>query len=214
MTSDRSAWIVLAGIVEVALGAGCLLLVRSPGRPARDPAGAQEHRGGPQLPIATVATTSVVYAIFAVFFVWVGIGTVRKRRWARTLMLSAAWVWLLVGVGGAVMLAFGGLPGTAAAEGDQALVNGIVRFVAIALGLVFYVVLPLFFVLFLRSGSVRFTFEASDPVPRWTDRCPGPVLSMILTLAYCAVGCLVMLAWNVASSPSSASCSEALPRSP
>jgi hypothetical protein len=55
---------------------------------------------------------------------------------------------------------------------------------------VFYLFLPGLFVTVYGSPSARATFERRDPVPRWTDRCPTPVLGLSLLLAYCAVGFL------------------------
>jgi len=41
---------------------------------------------------------------------------------------------------------------------------------------------------------VRATFEARDPVPRWTDRCPAPVLALSLVLGYAAAALLLTAA--------------------
>src|SRR5258708_33744181 len=58
---------------------------------------------------------------------------------------------------------------------------------------VIYVVIPGAMVLFSRSTHVKLPCEARDPVPRWTDRCPLPVLAVVLIQAFGAVGMLLML---------------------
>jgi len=45
---------------------------------------------------------------------------------------------------------------------------------------IFYLVIPGAIFLFYRSPHVRRTCEAKDPVERWTDRCPLPVLALSL----------------------------------
>jgi hypothetical protein len=50
-----------------------------------------------------------------------------------------------------------------------------------------YVILPAAFVAFYMAPSVRETFQVRDPVPRWTDACPLPVLGLSLMMAYGAV---------------------------
>jgi hypothetical protein len=56
---------------------------------------------------------------------------------------------------------------------------------------VFYLILPGIFVSVYGSQSVRATFERRDPVPRWTDRCPTPVLGLSFLLAYGAFAMLL-----------------------
>jgi hypothetical protein len=56
-----------------------------------------------------------------------------------------------------------------------------------------YVVLPSALVLVLRTPSIRATVERHDPTVPWTDRVPGSVLSMILTLVYLAVTCAFLV---------------------
>jgi hypothetical protein len=51
--------------------------------------------------------------------------------------------------------------------------------------------MPLVFVLFYRGAGVKATCEARDPTPRWTDRCPLPVLALSVMLAWGALSFLV-----------------------
>src|SRR4051812_1317302 len=40
----------------------------------------------------------LIYGTLAIALVWLGIGSMMARRWARALLLVAAWNWLLVGL--------------------------------------------------------------------------------------------------------------------
>lgn len=199
--SDRSSWIAVFGVVEIGLGLACLLLCAL--LLALAAFGPSLGARGAGLGARTVGSSLAVYLTLATFFVWMGIGTLRKRRWARTLMLSSSWIWLAVGVFGMGIWFLVLLPGLngllelpADTEGAGA-VTAIVGVVATLFMTIVYVVLPLAFVLFLRSPGVRQSFEIHDPVPRWTDRCSAGVLSMILTLAYGAFSCLYALTFDV-----------------
>lgn len=98
---DRYGGLVAFGILELLLGACCSLMLpltlvnvflsrRLPGA-----AGAAGNA-------ATAGFGLLVYGGLAVFFVTIGIGSLRARRWARTLMLVAAWMWLVSGLLGLV----------------------------------------------------------------------------------------------------------------
>jgi len=121
------------------------------------------------------------YVILAIWFIWMGIGSIKARRWARALILVSSSVWLICGIGGLiVMLLF--LPGMY----DQMDKNPqmpraavlIMKFIMIGFMTVFYVVIPAVFVLFYKSKNVKATCEFRDPQVRWTDKCPLPVLAV------------------------------------
>jgi len=45
---------------------------------------------------APIAIISILfYALLAVLFVWLGIGSIMARRWARALVLVSSWFWLV-----------------------------------------------------------------------------------------------------------------------
>jgi hypothetical protein len=55
---------------------------------------------------------------------------------------------------------------------------------------VFFILLPGGLVLFYRSPHVKGTCEARDPVRRWTDACPLPVLAVVCLMWW---GTILML---------------------
>ena len=43
-----------------------------------------------------------LYLMLAVAFIWLGVGSIRARRWAWTLTVVLSWMWLIMGVAGFV----------------------------------------------------------------------------------------------------------------
>jgi hypothetical protein len=141
-------------------------------------------------PAASVAMGALFYLGIAVVFGWLGVGSILARRWARTLSLALGWIWLLSGlVGGLFSLVllpriFAAMPQTGGPD-----MTGVAMGCAIAVIVPVLILLPLAFVLFYRGRNVRATFEARDPHPRWTDRCPFPVLVLALLAAFAVLPC-------------------------
>lgn len=133
-----------------------------------------------------------MYLGLAVAFIWLGIGSIQCRRWARALVLIMSWMWLLMGVvgtfsAGFIMPKIFAHPPAGAPAMPPA---GIVVITLITLGFcaVIYIVIPAALVLFYRSPHVKATCEARDPLPRWTDICPLPVLALSLLLGGAVLG--------------------------
>jgi len=191
---DRSALLFAFGLAEIVFGLfalflAALLVVRlCIGEP--DPAMLVPVILGPLL--------------LGVYYVAAGIGSIQARRWARPVVLAVSWLWLATGIA-ALALAAVFLPGMMAQArppGVDAEMLSIAQGCGFAVLTVLYVVLPGIFLSVYGSADVRATFEARDPVSRWTDRCPTPVLGLCLFLLYLAVGLLFVeraAAWSVAA---------------
>jgi hypothetical protein len=131
-----------------------------------------------------------VYGVLAVVLIWLGIGSIMARRWARALLLIFSWTWLGMGVLMTVAMAFimpkvmSNLPANAPA-GQPALppgaIAGMIVFMLLFFGVAF-VLLPALWTFFYSSRHVKSTCLTRDPVPRWTDTCPLPVLGLCLWL--------------------------------
>ncbi len=188
---DRQRAIVVVGVLVVAVGCVCALFAGLVGLVALVvPASVASPR-------ARVLPRVLMYAALAVMFIWLGIGSIRLRRWARALLLILSWFWLLSGVVGVAAMAVL-MPKALAARppGGQGMPPGFAT--AFMVGMlvvmsVIFVLLPGLLVLFYRSRHVKATCEARDPVTRWTDACPLPVLAVSLTLAFGAVSMLAMV---------------------
>jgi len=182
---DRSTGLIIFGILTIGLGCltvllvGLLFLGQALG--ARTPQGAT--------PFSLILPAAVIYGVLAVALVWLGIGSILARRWARALLLIFSWSWLLVGV---LMMLFMAvvMPSAMNAAATTAQADGRPAMPAAALGValamaflidgVIFVVLPAIWTFFYSSRHVKATCEWRDQRPRWTDACPLPVLAVCL----------------------------------
>jgi len=181
---DRRTGLVLFGVLEILIGVLCLLL-----------AGfmvlgqiMMSHTTGTPLSLRLVLPSVLSYIIFAVGFVWLGIGSTQCRRWARALVLIVAWLWLAMGVLMVPMMAYLmprilANPGPGGQSLPREAVVMIVVFQILFIG-IFFILLPGTLLLFYRSPHVKSTCETRDPGPSWTDACPLPVLAIACLLYF------------------------------
>jgi hypothetical protein len=195
MHKDRSVGLVIFGVLQILVGVCCAALV---------PLSLMAQQLGTIAGASSADPRSafpgmVVYAALATAFVWLGIGSVRARRWAREVSLSLSWVWLLTGIC-SLILAWLLLPsvlGALAGEGGFPVeVTLLVTVVTTAVLGIVYVLLPGAFVLFFRSPDVAATCHARDPGRQWTDDLPQRLITLILVWALAAVSVLVMPAYR------------------
>lgn len=139
----------------------------------------------------TILPALWMYGGLAVALVWLGVGSILARRWARALLLIFSWTMLVIGLL-TVVLAIVLLPQTFALihamepDGQTSLPPAAIRVmvvIPVVFMTLFLVVVPTIGVIFYRSPHVKATCEARDPVRRWTDACPLPVLAVALWLA-------------------------------
>jgi hypothetical protein len=195
---NRSAGLIVFGVLTILLGcmAGLMVLLMLLGQIM----GSAVQKPEAQLPFSTLLMAVAIYGGLAVALVWLGIGSILARRWARALLLIFSWCWLIMGLSAILFLAFfmpplmkslagGGRPGQP--EMPQAAVGVMLVFMFLIWG-VGFVVLPAVWTYFYHSRHVKATCEARDPVTRWTDACPLPVLGLCLMLVVSAAMFLLM----------------------
>ena len=190
---DRHGGLIGFGILVILIGFVCALFVPlmffGQAMSAKTTGGAPNFR--------MIIPGAVTYVVLAVSFIWLGIGSIMARRWARALLLILAWGWLLMGVFMVGFMTFflskmfGQLPAGGQPMPDGARVVALV--VAVGILSVMFVILPGLLVLFYRSRHVKATCDARDPVVRWTDACPLPVLALSLFLVFGVVSMIPML---------------------
>jgi hypothetical protein len=132
-----------------------------------------------------------IYGVLSATLIWLGIGSIQARRWARALLLIFSWSWLVMGAVMTVVMpfviskTFANLPPNAK-TGEPTLppaaITGMIVGMVVFFGL-FFVVAPAVWTFFYNSRHVKATCETRDPVTRWTDACPLPVLGICLWLA-------------------------------
>ncbi|MEY2584483.1 MAG: hypothetical protein QOD80_509 [Verrucomicrobiota bacterium] len=193
---DRRTGLIIFGILTALLGGLLLLFVPLMAAALFASAGKTAVAPNPQ----AVIPGMIVCGVLAVVFIWLGIGSMLCRRWARALLLVFSWTWLVMGVVALIYLAIL-LPQIASAidaaqpPGQKPIPQGMKTAIMLTQAIfafVVYVLIPGVLVLFYRSKHVKATCEARDPVVRWTDRCPLPVLAVTL---WAAVGAVAMLAF-------------------
>lgn len=192
---NRKAGLVIFGILTILGGCVCalfaLLAAVSPMIAA--------HSSNPPPTRPSTLPALAMYAAVAIVFVWLGIGSIMARRWARALLAVISWTLFISGISMLIILITMApqLKQTVAAAhpANQAPVSASIQSgVMIAMFgffALFNIVGPLIWALFYSGRNVKATCEALDPFPRWTDRCPLPVLAIALWLFF---GAIVMLA--------------------
>ncbi len=193
---DRSLGLVIFGVIEILIGGLTALLI--PLVLAVTLFAPSMTGGGPAPQLRSVAPSLVLYGLLAASFIWIGIGSVRARKWARAVMLSLSWLWLITGIAAMVVLSWV-MPRYWDFAGLGGLPNDITTMVVVTTSVFLsfiYVLLPLAFLLFYRSPDVIATCEARDRTRSWVDGCPSQVVSLVLVYAVCAASCLVVPAYN------------------
>ena len=194
---DRSTGLTVFGILTILLGCltGLLILLMLVGQ-----AVAARNPNAPPAPLSAILPAILIYVILAVALVWLGIGSIKARRWARALLLIFSWGWLVMGVIALISVAIimpKILAGAASAGTDAnhaapaAAIAGAMAVVFVIFG-VFFVIVPAIWIFFYHSRHVKATCETRDPVTRWTDACPLPVLALCLWLLFAVPMLLLM----------------------
>ena len=191
---DRKTGLVVFGILQIILGGACALIVPFMiiGMIA---SAVLDDSPTPPMNISTMIPGVLFYVLAAVWFIWMGIGSIKARRWARALVLVSSWLWLISGIGGLFFILLlmpdmydkmgqsGQMPPGAAA---------FMKYVMTGFMTVFYVIIPAVLVLFYGSKNVKATCEFRDSRVRWTDKCPLPVLAVSLIFGFWVVSMLFM----------------------
>jgi hypothetical protein len=191
--------LTIFGILEIGLGGLSLLLI-----PLMLLGAAMSRKiaGGP-LPAGSYVASICSYSFLAAALITLGIGSVRARRWAWALNLILSWAALILGVGTTITMALF-LPSSFGAAFHQAAANtpnaapmptgvaAVILTLIIVFFSVFFVAVPLAFLLFFSRKDVEATCRQLDPVERWTDRSPLPVLAVSMLFAFGAVYALLL----------------------
>jgi hypothetical protein len=147
--------------------------------------------GAAMRPLQYVATI-VSYVALAATFITFGIGSVLTKRWARALTLVTSWYWLILG--SLITVLFTAiLPVTFRSAMQQAertsgaaspeFTTGFMAIfltIIIVLAAFFLIIVPLVYVIFYGRNDVGETCRRRDPIERWTDRSPLPVLGAVV----------------------------------
>ncbi len=186
---DRKAGLVVFGILSIIFGGFCALMVPLMifGMIASV---ALHNSGAASMSLNMMIPAFLLYTIIAVWFIWMGIGSIKARRWARALVLVSSWLWLISGISGLIfiLLLMPDMYGKMGERGQMPPgVALIMKYVMMAFMTVFYGIIPAVLVLFYGSKHVKATCEFRDTKVRWTDKCPLPVLALSLMFGFWAL---------------------------
>ena len=181
---DRYTGLCIFGVFEIIGGAIAALLIPatlhfmlSPKIPR--PAGTE----GSGLAVVSICAW---YAVGSVALIVLGTGALRARRWAWALNLILSWFAVADSLASGVPT-LGYMLATAESTGV-----GVVAFFIF----VFVISVPLLFLFFYREKDVELTCKQRDPIERWTDRRPLPVLAAVLLALWSVFASLSSLAWT------------------
>jgi hypothetical protein len=186
---DRKTGLVVFGILQIIFGGFCALLVPFMILGMIASTVLDNGAATPMRPTMMIPGL-LLYVLLAVWFICMGIGSIKARRWARALVLVTSWLWLIGGIGGLIFMLLL-MPDMYDQMGESGRVPPgaarIMKYVMIAFMTVLYVIIPAVLVLFYGSKNVKATCEFRDSRVRWTDKCPLPVLALSLMFGFWVV---------------------------
>src|SRR5438132_6421360 len=91
---DRRRGLIGFGIVEIVIG--CVVALFLPLSFFGQALSAKATGAPPNYQV--IVTTALLYGLLALLFIWLGVGSIQSRRWARALSLILSWTWLLTGI--------------------------------------------------------------------------------------------------------------------
>jgi hypothetical protein len=194
---DRKTGLIIFGVLTMGIGALVALLVPLI---IFSVTMSTKELGGSDQTSKMIGPGIAFYGALAFALIWLGIGSTMARRWARALLLIFSWSWLIVGmisIAGAIFMIPRLFVNAAAYQHPgrpplPASVQSTILVFILAFYAVFLVLLPAVWVWFYQCKNVKATCEARDPVTRWTDRCPLPVLAVSLWLSFGALSSLAV----------------------
>lgn len=153
--------------------------------------------------------TALFYLALGAAFTWLGVGSCLCRRWARKLLEAMGWAWtaamalallnvllflpsifgMMEGMMASVPSSPSSPPPPAGFGSGMAVMVSVIYVVEFLFAAVPGVILLLVY----RMRSVRQTCDYRDPVARWTDKVPVPVLVGWIVLVGMAAAALLML---------------------
>jgi len=184
---NRRGGLIFFGIVLVLFGlmAGGMALLMITTLFLPKPAGPQV------LPAGMLAGSVAMYLGAAAVFFVLGVGSMMPRRWARALIFAISWMWLITGLLSSVAIVAMSGSMFAAMPREQAAARPIIIGCMAVFCLLFGIIMPLVLMLFYRGPNVRATVDSLDPVSRWTDRVPAPVLVFAIWMLFGAMSMLM-----------------------
>lgn len=143
------------------------------------------------------------FGFLACLFLVTGVGSIFLKRWSRpfALFLSVAWLYagcfymvsFLMSSSGMRQAMDEGMASAGAPGPAPGAMFGIIIAVMLTINFIFGICLPALVLWLNWHGDVKVTLDFCDPKPRWTDRCPLPLLGICFGTAFIATLSLAVL---------------------
>ena len=91
---DRRTGLIVFGVFAILIGACCALLVPL----AFFGQMMAARQLGTDFDTSAAVISAAVYGLMAVVLIWLGVGSVLAKRWARALLLCLGWIGLIIGL--------------------------------------------------------------------------------------------------------------------
>ena len=194
---DRSAWLIAFGVLLLLLGG--LQLLGTLGIAITMPEAMRQQPN--QVSLGAVVLILLLYSAVSIWTVVLGVGSIRKKNWARLAIIITSACWLVLGVLTTISSALimptvlSQLP----AQQKQALPpgfqSGFIMAWLILLAVVL-VALPIVFLLVYTRDSVKatclhYSFAGAAQTNSARNRLPGPIIALMVYAIYSA-GSLVV----------------------
>lgn len=191
---DMKTGLMVFGILQIIFGGFCALMVSFLIIVVVATAFVESSASAHMNP-AMIIPGIPAYIALSAWFICMGIGSIKARRWARALLLVTSWIWLVGGIGGLIFILLV-MPDIFEKMGENEQMPAgaalIEKYVVMGAMTVSYVIIPAVLVLFYGNKNVKATCEFRDTKIRWTDKCPLPVLALSLMFGFWAVAMLFM----------------------
>lgn len=131
--------------------------------------------------VAIVGLTAAI----STWFITMGVGSIKARRWSRALILATSWIGLARGVStfsNALLDLFRRYGETGPMADVPPLTAGVMILASILFSALLHLGLPAFLILAYRGKGVQSTCERWNPEPCWTDSRPISVLALCFAL--------------------------------
>jgi hypothetical protein len=189
---DRSTGLTVFGVFQIILGLLSALMIPFA---ALGMLMSRFAPGGSTMRPAQFVSSVASYAFIAAGFIVLGVGSLRMKRWARALTLVTSWYWLVMGllltilltammpvaVRSALAQARQNAPSASSPEFMTGIMAVMLTFMIVFAAL-FLIAVPIAFIVFYGRRDVEMTCYYRDPIERWTDRAPLPVLGASVVL--------------------------------
>lgn len=176
---DQIKWLVVCGIIQIIIGVvaalsiflGGIIITISP----------PDDNG-----FETMSTAIVIFSVIIGYFmagwnIFNGIGSIKARRWARELIYISSWIEIFrliyLTLGSILWFIFTPIP--------RYVFDYLITWWFLKAILSF--IIPVIFVLFYGSDSVKATCRFRDTQVRWNDKYPFLVAAAILSYAACII---------------------------